>query len=326
MRIFLILSFLFNALVFGTIIAFSLNETAGSSIPSGTILINVYMSSDVVSGFKLMFPSAFFTQTYQEEIFDPQKGEDYPPRGAAFQHYLDTLVREREYIHSFDFKGKLEKMLAGYDLSEVKKLYYSLIRECDPNFVTTLKKKTRQSLERQDSNTFPLENFIPNRQLTYAVFNPHPYHYTPPTDDGLLIDLRTKEISYPFCGDRLGNFEWSPDGRYIAYACEDSKRTSNRVLVVKDVTNKNKTIFRRDIGRYIDDIAWEPEGQYIAVLNMSGRWGLMPWELLSLIAGHPVSYNTLYLEIFNLEGEQRSSYEIVRNEKYAWGRIVWTKE
>jgi len=96
-------------------------------------------------------------------------------------------------------------------------------------------------------------------------------------------------------------------------------------LVIKDV-KMNRTIFKKNVGKDIIDMMWGPRSKYIAILSMSSRFSVMPWHWFSFLSGHPVVYNDIQLEVFNLKGDREYKFEILRNKKNAGATLVWTKE
>ena len=127
-------------------------------------------------------------------------------------------------------------------------------------------------------------------------------------------------------GEYVGNFEFSPNGDFIAYSysCEKSKPYIKE-LVIKDV-KMNRTIFKKNVRKDIIDMMWGPQSKYIAILSKSSRFSVMPWHWFSMFSGHPVVYNDIQLEIFNLKGDREYNFDILRNKKNAGATLVWTKK
>jgi len=60
----------------------------------------------------------------------------------------------------------------------------------------------------------------------------------------------------------------------------------------------------------------------IAVLTKTERFGFWPYELLSMVAGHPVPHNTMYLELYASSGELITVTEFMEG-GYLSGRVEW---
>jgi hypothetical protein len=120
----------------------------------------------------------------------------------------------------------------------------------------------------------------------------------------LLVDIKKKEVSFPFGSDWLGRsvHEWDQSGQKIAYCASKSQVGKPSTLVVKDFS-KGVTLFRLDLyPKAIVDITWAPDDQYVAILSLKSRLSYNPIKLLISISGHPIGYRTYYLDIYDMAG------------------------
>ena len=62
-----------------------------------------------------------------------------------------------------------------------------------------------------------------------------------------------------------------------------------------------------------------PNSNSVIILTVSGRLGTVPLELLSSLSGHPVPYDTLFLEMLEVRLGKRTEFVIRRNVISAFG-------
>ncbi len=142
-----------------------------------------------------------------------------------------------------------------------------------------------------------VDYFIPNKQFSYIVYYDSSY-----PDFGALLNLTTKEISLnPFGLERFENPVWNGKGQYLAYSTPNKDDRSKSILVIRDI-DSDRNLLRKSIGKYIADIAWSPDSKYVALLTYTGRIGLMAWDLLALLTGHPTYVSWFNLEVYDLTG------------------------
>lgn len=117
----------------------------------------------------------------------------------------------------------------------------------------------------------------------------------------------------------------SSDGRFVAHC---SKSSSGRdELIVTDT--RNSSSFVRWVPkewRGIQGFAWGPNSQFIAILNYSEYYGKAPSELVSGISGHPVPHDTEYLNVIDASSGAEAEYNLRKNVKYSFSRILrWSE-
>lgn len=230
--------------------------------------------------------------------------------------YLKIREASRGLQDMSDNKYLFNLIFGEYDLSSLDNMYQRKemrCKICDRKKTFYLKKAKHNTQE----TIFP-SDFIINEKKTHAVYNPG-------YSNSFLIDLRNMEVSTAFCNDDIDDIVWDKTGQYVAYASSGSETRSTKfILMVIDVTSSTlKFIKATDTDRTIEDIAWIPSSEYIAILSSTSRWGLWPWELLLAFSGHPVPHDTFYLSIYDIKGNELLTKEIISNVAYGWGTLVW---
>ena len=127
-----------------------------------------------------------------------------------------------------------------------------------------------------------------------------------------------KQYESVFSFDQNGVAEISTDGKYIAYngCCNDKS-----ILHVANMQGTKRLFsIRPSMGNRIDDAQWLNNS--IVIISRRSRLGYWPWELLVALAGHPVSYDTFYLECYSLEGKLIRSTNIIKDITDANGFMV----
>ena len=282
-----------------------------SPIP-GAILINIRYGNDFIE-FKLQNGNIIKTSEGKVTPIDKERKIPYSYGSEEFKNIYN---KERLYYEGME--EKLAVIFSKYDLERLNKL--------------RLKLQTHDSL---DTGKFILTGpgkefefftgqytryFLPNRQFSYVVFHGS-FSAT-----GVIIDFNSKEISSPFGPDRLENPVWDDKGRYVAYSTPGNGDSSESILVIRDIGN-NRTLFRKSIGKYVSDIAWSPDSKYVALLSYTGRIGLLPWDLLVLLSGHPPYVSWFNLEIYDLSGNlilyKKLNGSFKEFSGHSRGRLVW---
>jgi hypothetical protein len=238
--------------------------------------------------------------------------------------FKDIYNSERLYdingIYNIEIKDKLVKLLARYDMEKLYKLRDRFIRD-NANINGERYYLEGPGKEYNEMVRYATRKFLPNKQFSYVVYLHRSF-----ASVGVLIDLKSKEISFPFGLDKLENAVWNKEGRYIAYSTPKNNDSSQSILVIKDITI-NKTLLRKNIGKYVSDIAWSPDSSHVALLTYTGGIGLLPWEILFLAAGHPNFNSTFCLEIYGISGTPIYNEKIKGNFKkwsgHSKGRLVW---
>ena len=113
--------------------------------------------------------------------------------------------------------------------------------------------------------------------------------------------------------------EINDDGKYIAYSscCDDKK-----ILYVRSIQDK-KLLFtiKPSKGVRIDGAEWINDT--IMILSRDFRIAYWrPWELIPALAGHPISHNSFFLDLYSLEGNLIESTKILDDITDAWGSLV----
>lgn len=289
------------------------NVINNQKLPSrlfGTILINVYTFDNF---FEFKLQDGNLLKTNDGRVVSFQKEGIWISMSDNFK---DIFNRERRY--HYEMEEKLAAILSQYDLEKFEELRSRYIQnkgnlEGEGFFLIGPGKKLKYF-----SGQYA-DRFIPNRQFSHVIYYIHPFA-------SALIDLTTKEISFPFGIEGLRYVVWSNNSQSVAYSVRDDKNPRQETLVVWNL-NTNMTIFRKKLffDRYTQDITWSPDLSYVALLTSTGRTGLLPWELLFAIAGHPVVYNRFYLEVYDLSGSLVYESEITSGVKNGSGRIVWCR-
>lgn len=73
-------------------------------------------------------------------------------------------------------------------------------------------------------------------------------------------------------------------------------------------------------------LAWSPTDKYFAVLlsqDATGQKWKGPLDWISKFLGHPISYNTLYLSIYNLDGQCVCKKVLIEKLAHGRGYIDW---
>jgi hypothetical protein len=113
--------------------------------------------------------------------------------------------------------------------------------------------------------------------------------------------------------------EISNEGEYIAHTCScDDKK----LLYIRNLQDK-KLLFtvKPSKGVRIDDAEWINDSIVILSHNLwIDYW--QPWELLTIIPGHPISHNSFYLEFYSPEGDLIESVKILNDITNAWGALI----
>lgn len=322
----------------------NLSNDRKNSWLSGTILININNQRDIQE-FQINTSDNVLEKVYEVEAirYIENNKEKWTEESDVFKN---TYNKERKFN-----KDKLIEKLKGFDLLNFEKLeYLSKEDDCKPDSFLSMNealkkikdkkieqkiakyKKEREQKSAKAKKEYPeypnywkswapkpitFEFVKPNKQFSYVTYNDGGY------SKGIVLDLNTKQVYFPYCG--FGGFEhseWSKNGNYIAYSMEWSSH-SKYDLIIKDIIN-HKTYSTIIIGERIDDITWAPDSNKIAVLFKTYRSGYWPFELLGSIFGHPTPYYSFYLKVFNVEGKELFSTEVIEDVKYGEGKLVWT--
>jgi hypothetical protein len=301
--------------------AISSNNINEDSILSGIIMI-VISDNEKMYGFQLELPDYVIKKVFQEEVTNQHlyNGELYPIGNEKYYKFIKAVEQESMLKYRYNLKDKLIQILSLYDLTPLKKMYIEAKQIANSKPFGRLKKNDQKLTKENNIDEINIDRYIPNKQLTYTIYNP--FKFISFLEYGIMIDLKTMELSNPFCGCNVDDFEWSPNGQMIAYACADSEHGNAKELKVIEAGNNN-TIFRKKFKRVIADFVWDGNSKYIVVLNASSILSFWPWDLLHTIAGHPESYCSFYLELYDLKGNQIYEEKLIRNIKCGSSGLVW---
>jgi len=108
----------------------------------------------------------------------------------------------------------------------------------------------------------------------------------------------------------------SPDDNFILYV----KNIYDKEFTIVD--SKDHRVVTKKKTRKINDALWFDGNKGLALLTVSTRTGCGFSELLSAFAGHPIQYNTFYLEIYSLNGDKRYETKITSDILYGSGSLV----
>jgi hypothetical protein len=212
-------------------------------------------------------------------------------------------------------KEKLAEVLSQYNLERLDELRSHFVKTKghldEKKYFLTGPGKDYKGLGR-----FSQDYFLPNRQFSYLIYFVKSF-----ASVGVLIDLNTKEISFPFGLDHLKHVTWNKEGQYVAYSIDETD-SSESVLVIKDIS-KQKTLLRKNLWNYVSDITWSPDSSSVALLTYTSRRSLSPRDLLAAAAGHHIFFKTFYLKVYDLSGNLIYSQKINGEFKFSEGRLVW---
>jgi hypothetical protein len=296
-----------SILSFTAMKAIPADQEISSSI-SGSILINITYFGHNFIEFKLQDGQLLKTSEGKVIPIDVEKNIPY-----TYSSYEFNKIYNLKRLYGT--KEELSAILSQYDL---ERLY-----ELRSRFIITKGKLDEKKYflagpgkDYKDLRRFANLYFLPNRQFSYLI-----YFIKSSASVGVLIDLNTKEISFPFGLDHLKHVTWNKEGKYVAYSI-DKTDSSESVLVIKDIS-KQKTLLWKNLGKYISDVTWSPESSYVALLTYTSRRSLSPRDLLAAVAGHHIFFNTFYLEVYDLSGNLIYSQKINGEFKFSEGRLVW---
>jgi hypothetical protein len=220
------------------------------------------------------------------------------------------------------FIGKTKTWPSQGNMSIGRKMYFKLEEQ---------KKKRRNLLAasaseiffRVRSDSLRTDEIVVNPQLTYVIgrgrSNPL---------EVFLIDVIKRTVSLLGNDNMIkwsvfdeGMFEWSPDGKYLAIRVGDFPWESEFCIME---AASNKIVFGGRLGKNSVGFAWSPDSKFIAVLYEFGDVEVRSiGDLIGKIAGHPSSYYTFCLAIFDLNNIKVFESEIVKDVINGGGRIIW---
>jgi len=282
-----------------------------SSPISGAILINIDYGGNFIE-FKMQNENLLETARGKLRLINKERNV-YIDCSDNFKKFYN---KERLYYEGME--DKLAVILSKYDLARLDNLRLKLKPHDSldtEKFILTGPGKKFEFFTGKYINYF-----LPNRQFSHVVF-----HYSFGAT-GAMIDLNSKEVSFPFGLDRIKTVGWNNTGQYLAYSMPDKGDESQSILVIRDIGN-NRSLFRKSMGKYVSDLAWSPDSKYVALLAYTGRIGVWPWDLLALMAGHPSFVSCFYLEVYDLSGNlilyKKLNDSFKEFSGHSRGRLVW---
>jgi hypothetical protein len=308
-------------LVVFVFIAMAATANSQEKFPSkfGSILINIKSEGKFIE-FTLQNGNLVKTNEGKLILIDKETNTYNDCSDDFKNNYKPERLYNFTHIYNYKIQEKLVKILSQYDM---EKLYYLRDRFIRDNANIDGERYYLEGPGKEHNRMlrFAVDNFLNNTQFSYVV-----YFHRSFASVGALIDINSKEITFPFGLDELERVVWNKEGRYIAYSTPKKGDSSQSILVIKDIT-VNRTLLRKKIGKYVSDIAWSPDSSHVALLTYTGGIGLLPWEILFLAAGHPNFNSTFYLEIYDLSGNPLYNEKITGNYKkcsgHSKGRLVW---
>jgi hypothetical protein len=234
-------------------------------------------------------------------------------------------------IYRYDMEKRLAAFFSQYDLVKLRNIQRRYFRhvlygeeqkiKIENIYLTGPGRKPKYFID----YTY---DFYPNKQFSHVI-----YRYS----SSVLIHLETKRVTFPFGIDDVQHIDWNSNGQLVTYSFQGHKAKymlgdtpqskirdrDQATLVILDILNE-KTLLRKNLGgKYIADIAWSPGSSHIGVISFKARLGVLPWELLGALAGHPVNNNTFFLEIYDIKGNVVVIKELEGSYKSGAARIVW---
>jgi len=289
--------------------------TAGqekNKIVPGSILINITYFGYKFIEFKLQDVSLL--KTSDGKVIPIDRKKNISIRTDCSDDFKKIYWTER--LYDYEMEGRLKTTLSNYDMEKLDNLRSRFIKD-NANLDRERYLLTGPGKEHKRILFNAKNYFIPNRQFSYAIYLRREF-----ASQGALIDLNSKEISFPFGLDELEHVVWNKEGSYIAYSAPEKGFPSRRILVIKDIS-KGKTLLRKSVGKFVSDISWSPDSSSVALLTYIAKISKSPGELLAATAGHPYFIKTFYLEIYDLSGNRIYNEPIKGSFKSSKGRIVW---
>ncbi len=123
---------------------------------------------------------------------------------------------------------------------------------------------------------------------------------------------------------------WSPDEKYVAIATtaiRDNKIFPDQVSIFDTAQGTLVTTIHRD--HFVEDVAWAPASDSIAILENDSRfswWNWFPLLWFPVMAGHPLPSDNFSLSIFDLRGNPLAEFTLKRHVRYGMGLILWLEK
>ena len=119
---------------------------------------------------------------------------------------------------------------------------------------------------------------------------------------------------------------WHPDGKLLAVGAAHGRNShgiAQEVIIIDVTTREILNRIKPAGGRSISDIAWNPEGNTMAVLTKISRKGsgIIAW--LGRTIGHGAPDKDYVLELHSFEGNPTIEIPVVEDVTQGTGRVVW---
>jgi len=123
-----------------------------------------------------------------------------------------------------------------------------------------------------------------------------------------------------------GPYAFSLNGRYVVASVvgRRPKAALPQAFVIFDKQEK------RDLARValsdkelLRALAWSPDSTRIAILKSTSGGKVSFKNFLSALSGHPVPYDTYFLDIYDLDGKVVAQTKLIEDVRASWGEIVW---
>ena len=225
----------------------------------GSILINITYYGYKFIEFKLQDGKLLKLSEGKVIPFNKEKNIPYTYCSDDFKKIYNPIRR-----YHYEEEERLRTRLSPYNLEEL----FDIVHQFDRTNGKLKKEKyflTGPSKELKYFWGKYADHFIPNQQYSYVIYYDSSSPYV-----GALIDLNSKEITFPLGLDPLGKIAWNREGQYVAYATPKDRDKSQAILVIKDIP-AGKTLLRKDIGKYVADITWSPDSSAVALLTFTDR-------------------------------------------------------
>lgn len=123
-----------------------------------------------------------------------------------------------------------------------------------------------------------------------------------------------------------GPFAFSPNGKYVAASVVGlrPKTALPQAFVISD-RQGNRDLARIALSgeELLRALAWSPDSTRIAILKSISGGKVSFKNFLSALSGHPVTYDTYFLDVYDLEGKIVARTKLIEDIRYSWGEIVW---
>ncbi len=113
----------------------------------------------------------------------------------------------------------------------------------------------------------------------------------------------------------------SPNGQYLA-SCRSAGSEEFYLIDNKS----GNTVYHLKSDKGIRGFAWASNSRAVALVPVSGHIGMRPAELLAFVSGHPVSHDTIFLDVVDVRTGKATEYVVRRNVISALTRILeWSE-